>query len=134
MRAAWLLLPAAAQAVWREYRHSVDLDELSTPGYDPEDPYYDETYAFPPGHSPYRAKQEHITQEMIHTTASVGDPESERGATTVHISFPVMNGRYPWMELHHAFVGVTPEGMYNELIREIVSLGYIVLYSEPFKS
>merc|ERR1712116_51997 len=28
----------------------------------------------------------------------------------------------------------TPEGMYNELKREIVSLGYIVFYTEPFKS
>lgn len=134
-RAAWLLLPAAAQAVWREY--SVDLDKgllLSAPGYDPDDPVNPDTYAMPPGHSPYRAKQEHITQEMIHTTYSLGDPESEEGSTKVHISYPSKTGRYPWLELHHAFIGVTPEGFYNELKREIVSLGYIVFYTEPFKS
>merc|ERR1711997_402717 len=124
---------ALASGPWREYRETIDIKDFEDPWYDPENP-YQETHAFPAGHSPYRAKQEHITQTMIHTTSNIGDPDSELGQTKVHISFPEKTGRYPWIELHHAFLGITPEGLYNELKREIVSLGFIVFYTEPFKS
>ena len=125
---------AFAAGPWREY-YDVSLEDSNNPDwYDPENPVWPETTAFPAGHSPYRAKQEHIAQELIHTTNNIGDPDSELGQTKTHISFPVKNGRYPWLELHHAFLGITPEGLYNELIREIVSLGFIVFYTEPFKS
>jgi len=131
---SFLATAAYAAEPWREIIENIDVKDFEDPWYDPEDPYWASTYAFPQGHSPYRAKQEHITQTMVHTNGVIGDPEDPDGQIDVHISYPLSPGRYPWVELHHAFLGITPESLYNELKREIVSLGYIVFYSEPFKS
>jgi len=125
---------------WHELHQIIDLKEhrehlslSEEPWYDPENPIH-ETYAFPEGHSPYRAKFEHIVDTMVHMNMFIGDPDSPNGETAVHISYPLKSGRYPWVDLHHAFQGLTPEGLYNELKREIVSLGFIVFYTEPFKA
>jgi hypothetical protein len=134
-------LALAAKPSWNEIFEKLDIKEhrkhLSVsdePWYDPENPYNKETYAFPPGHSPYRAKFEHITDTMAHISGTIGDIDDPNGEIAIHISYPLKTGRYPWVDLHHAFQGITPESLYNELKREIVTLGYIVFYTEPFRA